>query len=358
MFCAKCGRQIPDNSNVCSFCGQPTSASMGMTQNHSSIDNIFSALVRERTPGVIMEFSMWCVACVVVIMSLIAAVLSEESPVAAWIMLMIFSIGLGVIMAFRLKTIAMLYSSVIFELVFLIIHYAVFSIKNSDCSGLNIAVFVFALLGAVGLVACSVIQFFTKFNLGSVCTIIAISLTALIMLLNILLFAVPCLGEYADYNEEIQWAFNKYGAYWLGTVSYWLMIIVTALYYAFFFWGFIDSRKDKIIRLNVTPVRSNFVPGLRGVQGLHQGQIFYLQGNSITIGSEYGMGIIIQNNVTSRRHCTIRYNTSTGCYEVLDESTNGVYLSNGTRLTKGVFTAIPRGNIIFIGNASQQFQLI
>lgn len=70
------------------------------------INNIFTALAREKTPGAIMEFVLWCAVCFVVLMSLIALAVGNGHVV--WILMMLFSVGLAVLMAFRLKAIAML----------------------------------------------------------------------------------------------------------------------------------------------------------------------------------------------------------------------------------------------------------
>lgn len=124
MYCGKCGKPIADYSKNCPYCGQIVNHGMGGgvggqygagPMKKISVDNIFSTLMYEKTPNVILEFSMWCTVCLIALLAMIAAILGRGN--VTWIMLMIFSIGMGVLLAFRLKTIAMLYASILFEFV-------------------------------------------------------------------------------------------------------------------------------------------------------------------------------------------------------------------------------------------------
>lgn len=65
------------------------------------MDNIFTALVRRRTTGVVMEFVLWCIVCFAALLSLIALAMGAGNFV--WILLLLTAAGLGVIMAFRLE---------------------------------------------------------------------------------------------------------------------------------------------------------------------------------------------------------------------------------------------------------------
>lgn len=380
MFCTNCGQQVPNGSNVCGYCGKRLNMnpmqgqggyqiSQGYTpmQPRNRIDNVFSALVHEKTPGAIMEFSLWCTVCFVVLLSLIAAIVGGGN--ITWILLMIFSIGMGVIMAFRLKPIAMLCGAGTINLITLIIFFVAFTDFDIPSgydifySPINIILFILTLLGAIGLVTCGFIHFFSRFNLGNILTILSISCAGVTFFLQILMFAAPYFGDYASKVNE---AFRHYelneDGYWIGTICYWLMLAVVTLLYSFFFWGFIDSRKDKIINVSRTGGgyggNPNYNAGLRGITGMYTGQLFYLQGRTIAIGSGAGMDIMIQDAYVSGRHCMIRFNPVNGCYEIYDDSTNGVYLNNGNRLQKGIYNSVQRGSVIIIGSNSQQFQLL
>ena len=60
MFCTKCGNQIPDNAQVCPYCqqrssginygnGGNTGVQGGLGRARSKVDNIFSALMYEKS---------------------------------------------------------------------------------------------------------------------------------------------------------------------------------------------------------------------------------------------------------------------------------------------------------------------
>lgn len=376
MFCRNCGKEIPNGSNVCSYCGKPINNNnigingysgqmgYGMLSVHKKIDNIFSALMYERTTGVIIEFSLWCTVCFVALLSLIAAIMGAGN--ITWIMLMLFSIGMGELMAFRLKPIAMLYAVSVFHLITFIIHFACFAKTGSSIfyadasySALNIVLFILLLLLALAIVICGFIHFFSRFHLGNVLTIMVLTDSSLILILQILMYAVSHFGE--DANELNEWlrGYMNYRGYWVGTITFWVMITVVALLYSFFFWGCIDSRKGKIINLSSPVLRQvDVAPGIRGISGEYLGQVIFLQGRTITIGSAQGMTVLIQDSHVSGRHCAIRFNPATGFYEIFDDSTNGVFLNTGMRLQKGVFNSVQRGSVIWIGSNAQQFQLL
>lgn len=331
------------------------------------IDNIFSALVHEKTAGAIMEFSLWCTVCVVAVMSLVAAIVGDGN--ITWIMLMLFSAGMAVLMAFRLKPITLLYGAVTMNLITFLIHFlsnAFFSKIDSDelrYSALNVILFILLIITAIVLTVFAFIHFFSGYNFGNTITIMVLVHSSLALFLHIMMYACPFFGEYADEaNEYIRELLNDRG-YWLGTVTYWIMLVVVSLFYAFFFWGCIDSRKGKIVGGNVNrPVgivtgNTGFIPALKGISGAYAGQIIQLQGRELIIGSKQSH-ITIGDPYVSGRHCSIRFNTSTGYYEVYDSSSNGTYLNTGNRLQSGVYNSVQRGSIILIGSQNQQFQLM
>lgn len=88
------------------------------------------------------------------------------------------------------------------------------------------------------------------------------------------------------------------------------------------------------------------------------GQVFNLQNVEFSMGSQQGVNLVIPDTHVSRTHCTVRFNFSNGMYEVRDLSTNGVYLLNGVRLQKGVYTPLQRGTIFCLGSVNQQFRLL
>lgn len=377
MFCGNCGKQIADYSRSCPYCGHAVGNYMGGAGNgmpygslsgqgiqpmqRKKLDNIFSALIQERTTGVIMEFSLWCTICLVIVLSMAAAIIGHGNIV--WILTGIFAIGEAVILAFRLKPLMMLYSAVVFQGLIGFIHMVFFGLV-ADSGSLSVVLLVLITMGSLGLMVCCFIQFFSTFNIGTVCTIIMISISSLLIIHNICIYSMAG-------NVLRLWSnrttLNEC-AYWPGTISLWMLHIVACMLYAFFFWGCIDSSKPKILNRfggagnyygGMAPSATTATtPAIRCVKGIHAGQIFYLQGQTFTIGSQSGVNLLVQDPYVSRQHCAIRFNTGTGCYEVYDNSSNGVFLLNGGPLQKGVYHSVSSGSIICLGSVAQQFQLM
>lgn len=383
MYCGSCGRNIPNGSRVCNYCGR---LQMGggayQAYPRRGIDNIFSALVHERTPGAIMEFVLWCITCVIVVMAMIAAIVGHGK--LAWIFLMLFAIGLAVITAFRLKPIALLYSVGVFNLVVCAIHFVNYfgrqkSTYDPDMiydysfsySLFNLILFIVVILIAIAIVTCAFIHFFSRIELGNVMTILLCVETGLTIFLHIMMYALPYTGSYGSAMSSEQQAIMNYNAFWYGTVVYWCMLIVVLLYYIFFFWGAMDNSKGKILSsLNGYSgsqrigyyggggARQQVNEGLQGVSGMYTGKTIYLQGRTITIGSSSQVMVNLNAPYVSGQHCAVRFNNLNGCYEIFDNSKNGVFISSGKQLQKGVYNAVPRGEIISIGSNEQRFRLL
>ncbi len=332
------------------------------------IDNIFTALTREKTTGAILEFVLWCVVCFTALLSLIA--LAMGGGQVTWILLMLFSVGLAVIMAFRLKPIALLYSVGVFYVITFLVHYLSFGYGGVDGishSPLNIILFVLTLMLSLAVLICAFIHFFSRMNLGSVLTILVLCEAGAMLVLQILTYTSEYIGDASYVNEyHKEWMNGK--SYWIGTVSFWLINAVTAVFYVCFFWGPIDSRKGKIIGNRAVPaggIPAGGFPaggrvnaGLQGTFGAYAGRTIYLQGQTLTIGSGEMVQVMIPDARVSRVHCAIRFNMMSGFYEILDQSSNGVWLSNGARLQKNVYNSVQRGSILYIGSEAQQFRLL
>ena len=377
MYCTRCGNGIPENSNVCPYCGH---RQMGRVvdsryQYRTTVNNIFSALIYEKTRGAIMEFVLWCIVCVDVLLSLIASIMSNGD--ITWILLMIFSIGLAVIMAFRLKPIAMLYGAVAFLLIINTVHFVSFynlskiydSYYTYDYFAVNVILFVLEILIAIGTVICAFIQFFSPIRLGNAVTTLVVTNMSVAMLRQIMMYAVPYIGTDAVYINELARSTLNYRSYWFGTVCLWIVLITITLLYIFFFWGDIDSRKEKIpsalngivntnVEQNSRRIQKQVSVGLRGITGVYAGQTILLEGRTITIGSNKQMMLVIPSPYVSGQHCAIRFNSQNGYYEIFDNSKNGVRLKSGAILPKGVYTPVRRGQVISIGNDDQQFILL
>ncbi len=374
MYCTKCGKPLPQGSNVCSYCGAvQKGAGNGMQyQSRGAVDNIFSALAYGKTPGVIMEFVLWCIVCADVLLSLIASILANGN--ITWILLMVFSIGLAVILAFRLKPIAMLYGAGTFFLICNIVHFVSFYNKSMDCLyedydymysyfAFTIVLFVLEMLVVIGVITCAFIQFFSKIRLGNALTILVAVNLGLAVFRQIMMYAVPFSGTSSglNLNAVVRTRLNT-DSYWFGTICLWIILIVMTLLYIFFFWGAIDSRNEKILKsMNVAASAGGNRQGnigLRGIRGIYAGQTILLGAKPITIGSGRQMMLVIASPYVSEQHCAIRFNSQNGCYEIYDNSKNGVRLKSGRGLQKGVYNLVRRGEVISIGSDEQQFILL
>ena len=335
--------------------------------NNKGIDNIFTALVREKTTSSTMEFVLWCITCVTVLMSLIVAIVGHGK--VTWILMMLFAIGLGVITAFRLKPIAMLYGSGVFNFLLAICHFANFRAGGSSddyyvysASALNIVLFVLEMLVAVAIVTIAFIHFFSRVRLGTVLTILMCVDTGIALFLHIMMFAAPFTGPDENWINEITRNVLNSNAYWLGTVTYWVLLTEILLYYIFFFWGPMDSTKGKILKSLNGPggaKSSGGNPGLMWVTGSYVGRTIPASpGQVVTIGSAPNMSVPINSLSVSPQHCAVRFNPQSGFYEVYNNSDEGVYVQNGGALRQGAWNNVRRGEVIILGNGEESFRLL
>ena len=420
-FCTSCGTQLQDGAQVCPNCGQRVvgvnpnpmgggqpvmggqpgmngQPGMGVqpgmyARTRSRIDNIFSSLVYDKTTGSIMEFSLWCSVCLGVLLLFLATILTGDKEVLSrytdgfrllWLFTMLFSIGLGVTMVFRkLKPIMLFGAEIVLQLIMFITYYATVMGRFSDLprmmdrrkievegTGIIIAFFVITLLVVIGIIACSSIHFFSQINLGKVTAILSMVYSGLLFVLMVLLYFCPYIeydvekyrlfARVRDYDIPSGWGFTG-SCFWLGSIAFLLISAAITVYTVLFFVGVIDNRKNKIYvfsggsSVGANPQR---MPAIQCVQGSYPGQVFNLQNVEFSMGSQQGVNLVIPDTHVSRTHCTVRFNFSNGMYEVRDLSTNGVYLLNGVRLQKGVYTPLQRGTIFCLGSVNQQFRLL
>lgn len=98
---------------------------------------------------------------------------------------------------------------------------------------------------------------------------------------------------------------------------------------------------------------------LIGVSGMYQGaEIPMNSEESITIGRDAeSSNLVISDKAVSRQHCSVTYDAFRQTYSVMDHSTNGVYLRDGSRLVQGQPATLHPGDTIRIGNTDHVFQL-
>lgn len=102
-------------------------------------------------------------------------------------------------------------------------------------------------------------------------------------------------------------------------------------------------------------------PALFGTVGNYKGYTFPLEPDeSVVIGRDAAVASIVLTTNTekiSRRHCTVRYDSRTNKYEVVDFSMNGVYVGT-TRIESNKPVYLPRGTEIFLGSQANGFKLV
>lgn len=280
------------------------------------MNNIFSALIHRRTAGVIREFVLWCILCFEALLSL-AAVITAGSKIT-WIMLLLFVAGLAVLTAFRLTEIALVYSVGVFHLITCIIHYICYGRGYSSTVVINLILFILLLLLTLALVVCSFIHLFSRYNLSKAVMVMTIIDSVFVMILQIMIYAAGRSG--GGFFGMFLGTGVDFRGYWVGTICFWILLVVIDLYAVFAAFGMIETRRTTTVKKQ---------------QSLPQVQM---------------QGI-----------CTIRYipvSSGDGFYELYDQSVNGVYLENGTRLMKNSWNRLRKGSVICIGSMQNQFRLL
>lgn len=412
---------------VCPYCGQPVplgekqgaapqggvpqpagQAAGGYPKTRAKIDNIFSSLIQDRTPGSIMEFSLWCSVCLGVLLLFLAAILTGSDPDDSiafrllWIFMMLFSMGLGTLMVFRkFKPLMLFAAQIALQFIMLIVYFCIMLgrilyvgdilLGDSGMDGIAFVVvlFIFTLLCAMGTTACKCVHNFSRLDLGRVISILSIVYSGLLFVFMLVLYFCPS----CEHNDKVYYMFGEkvkgwqQSCFWLGSIAFLIVSAAITVYTVLFFKGIIDNQKYKIGSMmpaggamngvqygqapqsripqpqvqTAQPVpqpQSAQAPMIQGIKGSYQGQVFYLQNTELSIGSQQGVSLVIADPYISHIHCTIRFNSETGMYEVNDQSANGVYLLNGFRLQKGVYMALQRGTVVCLGSVNQQFQLL
>lgn len=405
MYCGKCGMQVSDQAMHCPNCGAPL-GNQGMgnrggngqpggmqpgyggqwgRQNVPSgfgMGNyggnrrpqgrvLFSRMAGGMDRSTSMELFLWITACVCALTVLVTIILLGVSDASSdwitglqviWFFMLFFTIGMGVLMIFRLRGITILYGSFLFQFVMLIPFY----LKEGDMSEwanygdgkkpiIITLFFVFALITVIALITCELVHLCSRFNLTTPIVILSITTTSLIscMVLSALISSKHFEYLVTEYNSAY---------FWPGMAFYIVINVVVCLYTVCFFKNIISNDERKFSEfisgqgggMNVR----NSGAGIFFVQGILAGKSFPVQGE-IMIGSQMGgVHVVVTDPYVSKQHCSVRFNPMMGCYEVMDLSSNGVFLQNGTRLMKGSYQPCPRGTVIYLGSQNQAFRLM
>lgn len=100
--------------------------------------------------------------------------------------------------------------------------------------------------------------------------------------------------------------------------------------------------------------------GIRGIQGDYEGSFFPLKPDEeLILGTDPGSShVLFHDPRISRCHCVIKYWSADGNYYVMDRSTNGTFLLDGTRLPYQRAVVCAPGTVLSIAKGSQMFQFI
>lgn len=102
-----------------------------------------------------------------------------------------------------------------------------------------------------------------------------------------------------------------------------------------------------------------FAGQITGISGQYSGQSVQMSaGEEIILGRDpkYCM-LVLEYPKISRRHCGIRYDLVSGKYQVIDYSSNGTRLSDGTIISTSQYTPVSPGAVLYLGNAKEAFRL-
>lgn len=102
-----------------------------------------------------------------------------------------------------------------------------------------------------------------------------------------------------------------------------------------------------------------FAGQITGVSGQYSGQSVQMSaGEEIILGRDpkYCM-LVLEYPKISRRHCGIRYDMVSGKYQIIDYSSNGTRLSDGTIISTSQYTPVSPGAVLYLGNAKEAFRL-
>lgn len=411
LVCPNCGKRVagvnpggnptPMNGSQPPMGGQPGMGGQPMggqpagmyARTRSRIDNIFSSLVYDKTTGSVMEFFLWCSVCLGVLLLFLAAVLTGDKEIDSkytngfqmmWIFMTLFTMGIGVVMVFRkLKPIMLFGAQIILQFVMFIVYYVTMMGRFSDIPDIldvrrlevegtvgAITLFILILMNAIAMIICSSIHFFSNVNLGRVIRVLTVLFSTLLFFFILVVYFSPYVERsdekyqlFAGIKEhDIPNGWGFYGScFWLGSIGFFIVSVAITIYTVLFFDGVIDNRNNKIYVIsNAVGMQPNAlrIPAIQCIKGTYPGQVFQLQNVEFSIGSQQGVNLVLPDPYISRTHCTVRFNPSSGMYEVRDLSTNGIYLMNGARLQKEVYTSLQRGTIICLGSTNQQLRLL
>lgn len=98
---------------------------------------------------------------------------------------------------------------------------------------------------------------------------------------------------------------------------------------------------------------------LTGIQGEYQGQsIVITMGEEVVLGRDPAFCMLVfSGRDISRRHCGIRYDAGRRMYLVIDYSSTGTKLADGTMVSASSYMPVLPGTVIYLGSGREQLLL-
>ena len=124
-----------------------------------------------------------------------------------------------------------------------------------------------------------------------------------------------------------------------------------------------EKRKLKMEKENEVIQETPNIPAgsLVGIAGMYAGAVITLQpGEILKLGRDNSNDLIFdQADRISRNHCQIRYIAETGCFQILDYSSNGCFVDGREEcIPQNIVFELPTGTILDIGDNTNRFRLV
>jgi hypothetical protein len=195
-----------------------------------------------------------------------------------------------------------------------------------------------------------------------------LSTLSILSYIFLLIFIQVRVASFAEkFNSYTQSLFGGYAGNILSYISfgYYLFIIFMAVALVFSIIGLFKASNEDIGTSGYSRAPAYAAPAgtgsLTGIEGMYKGAVVNLNaGEEVVIGrdSAFSHVVVDQNaDLVSRKHCGIIYNPESRLYNVIDYSSNGTYTDGGTRLMANIYTHLPAGTVISLGNSVNSFRL-
>ena len=146
---------------------------------------------------------------------------------------------------------------------------------------------------------------------------------------------------------------------WLSIVYYGVMLTIPLLGAG----AMKQKRQEGVVSDKTTEEQTKKKPSVRHgiyvLAGEYEGKMFALDPEEeVVLGTRSDLcNIVFHDPRISRRHCKIQYSEADNVYYVIDYSTNGTFLMDGTRLPMGRAQSFKLGTKICFENQHHVFQL-